>query len=72
MQSSETFLVQDVSEETTYLSCNENVKSEIVIPIFNSGQVFGELDIDSDEISPFTEKDTVFLKKIEEETSRFL
>jgi len=34
-----TFLIQDVSKETNYLSCNLNVKSEIVIPIFKKGEV---------------------------------
>ena len=34
----ETFIVQDVSKETNYLSCNINVKSEIVVPIFKNNK----------------------------------
>jgi GAF domain-containing protein len=49
-----TFLVQDVSKETNYLSCSSNVKSELVVPIFKNGQIVGELDIDSHALSPFT------------------
>jgi L-methionine (R)-S-oxide reductase len=60
----ETFLVQDVSKETNYLSCSTNVKSEIVIPIFNNKEVVGELDIDSHALSAFTKEDETFLKKI--------
>lgn len=65
----ETFLVQDVSKETNYLSCNPKVKSEIVVPIFRNDEMVGELDIDSHKISPFTEEDDFFLKKICEAVS---
>jgi L-methionine (R)-S-oxide reductase len=67
-----TFLVQDVSKETNYLSCSANVKSEIVIPIFKNEEIVGELDIDSHALSPFTKQDTVFLKKIGEMVSGLL
>lgn len=60
----ETFLVQDISKETNYLSCSVNVKSEIVVPIFSDGRVVGELDIDSHSLSPFTNEDVAFLKNI--------
>jgi len=66
----ETFLVQDVSKETNYLSCSTSVKSEIVIPIFKDKEVVGELDIDSHAVSPFTKKDETFLKKIGKMTSK--
>ncbi|ABR31228.1 diguanylate cyclase [Thermosipho melanesiensis] len=59
-----TFIVQDVSKETNYLSCSPKVKSEIVVPIFNNSEVIGELDIDSHYISPFDLRDDQFLKKI--------
>src|SRR5690606_13416255 len=32
-ESNETFLVSDVNSEDNYISCNINVKSEIVVPI---------------------------------------
>jgi len=60
----ETFIVQDVSKETNYLSCSQKVKSEIVVPIFKNGEIVGELDIDSYTLSPFTDKDKAFLEKI--------
>jgi len=68
----ETFLVQDVSKETNYLSCNAKVKSEIVIPIFKRGKIVGELDIDSHVLSPFTKEDEAFLKRISEMVSKIL
>jgi GAF domain-containing protein len=68
----ETFLVQDVSKQTNYLSCSVNVKSEIVVPIFQKEEVFGEIDIDSHVLSPFTKEDETFLKKIAQMASRIL
>jgi len=62
----ETFLIQDISKETNYLSCSINVKSEIVVPIFKDGKLAGELDIDSHELEPFTEEDSTFLEKVAE------
>ncbi len=60
-----TFIVQDVSQETNYLSCSPHVKSEIVVPIFrNDGSVFGEIDIDSHYIAPFDNRDKEFLEWI--------
>ena len=60
----ETFVVQDVSQETNYLSCSSKVKSEIVAPIFKGGEIVGELDIDSHTVSPFTDDDREFLEKV--------
>ena len=65
-----TFIVQDVSKETNYLSCSPKVKSEIVVPIFKNGNVVGELDIDSHTVSPFTDEDKAFLEKICEIVSK--
>ncbi|MEJ5257682.1 MAG: diguanylate cyclase [Fervidobacterium sp.] len=60
-----TFVVQDVTQETNYLSCSPHVKSEIVVPIFrNDGSVFGEIDIDSHYKAPFDERDREFLEWI--------
>lgn len=63
-QRKETFLIQDVSCETNYLSCSPKVKAEIVVPIFKDGRVVGELDIDSHQLSPFSDKDRDFLEQI--------
>ena len=67
-----TFIVQNVSEETDYLSCSAHVKSEIVIPILKREKIVGELDIDSHTLSPFTAEDEAFLKKIGEMVSKLL
>jgi GAF domain-containing protein len=65
----QTFVVQDVSQETNYLSCSPDVQSEIVVPIFKrggkrDGEVVGELDIDSHTLAPFSEEDRAFLGEV--------
>jgi L-methionine (R)-S-oxide reductase len=42
-----TVVVDDVSKDPRYLACSLETKSEIVVPLFASGRVVGELDIDS-------------------------
>ena len=58
------FVVQDVSEQTNYISCGWKVKSEIVIPIFVDGENIGQIDIDSHSVSPFTKDDEVLLEYV--------
>jgi len=58
------YVVDDVSKADNYLACSIHVKSEIVLPIFVDGDLFGELDIDSHTTAAFTEQDREFLKKI--------
>ena len=65
-----TFIVQDVSKETNYLSCSPKVQSEIVVPIFKNGEIVGELDIDSHTLSPFMEEDRKFLENVCEIVSK--
>ncbi len=62
----ETFVVQDVSKETNYLSCSPAVRSEIVVPVMKAGEVAAELDIDSHALSPFTRDDRGFLERVAE------
>jgi GAF domain-containing protein len=59
-----TFVIQDVSQETNYLSCSPHVKSEIVVPIFKDGAVVGEIDIDSHALAPFADADNAFLEQV--------
>ncbi len=63
-ETKQTFVVQDVSQESNYLSCSPKVRSEIVVPILRDGKVVGELDIDSHALEAFSEEDTAFLEGI--------
>lgn len=62
--SNQNFVVQDVSEQDNYISCGLDVKSEIVVPIFVDGKNIGQIDIDSHDISPFTEEDEKLLEYV--------
>ena len=59
-----TFIVQDVTRETNYLSCSPDVRSEIVVPILKEDVIVGELDIDSHSLAPFTDQDQAFLSEV--------
>ncbi len=55
--SGKTVVVDDVSADPRYLACSIETKSEIVVPVFASGKVVGELDIDSHFPAAFTAED---------------
>jgi L-methionine (R)-S-oxide reductase len=55
------FVVQDVSEQTNYISCGWKVKSEIVIPIMVRNENIGQIDIDSHTSNPFSNADEELL-----------
>ena len=55
------FVVQDVSEQSNYISCGWKVKSEIVIPIMVRTVNIGQIDIDSHTSKPFSEADEELL-----------
>ena len=60
----ENFVVQDVSEQTNYISCGWKVKSEIVIPIMVRNKNIGQIDIDSHTSNPFSNADEELLMYI--------
>ncbi len=66
------FVADDVSAEANYLSCNMDVKSEIVVPIFVNGENVGQIDIDSNVIAAFNELDEQFLEAIAKDVAKIL
>jgi L-methionine (R)-S-oxide reductase len=63
-KSGTTEIVDDVSQDSRYLSCFLSTRSEIVVPIIKNNSVIGEIDIDSDKPAAFTHDDKLFLEKI--------
>lgn len=59
-----TIVVPDVEQFPGHIACSSESRSEIVVPIFNEGEVWGELDIDSRELDTFDETDRRWLEKI--------
>lgn len=58
-----TILVKDVNNHPNHIACDANTKSEIVIPIHKSNQLFGVLDLDSFQLARFTKTDSQYLEK---------
>ena len=63
-ESSQTMIVQDVTQVENYISCGLEVQSEIVVPVIKNGRFVAEIDIDSHSPAPFTEDDNAFLSQI--------
>jgi L-methionine (R)-S-oxide reductase len=59
-----TVIVGDVNADPRYLACFPYTRSEIVVPIMKGTTVLGEIDIDSDTLHAFTEKDREFLEGV--------
>ena len=56
--------VPDVSEFEGYLSCGDDVKSELVVLIRAGTEIYGQLDIDSHQPAAFNNQDEVAVQMI--------
>ncbi|WP_462219127.1 GAF domain-containing protein [Ferruginibacter sp.] len=63
-QNAKTLIVPDVEKFPGHIACSSLSKSEIVIPLFKDGEVFGVLDVDSELLDQFDETDKQFLEEI--------
>ncbi len=59
-----TIVVDDVNADPRYLACSIETRSEIVVPIMRDGDVFGEIDIDSDQPAAFGAADRALLEPV--------
>lgn len=64
--SGEAFFVPDVREQTNYISCNAQVRSEVVFPIYAGEQLVAQIDIDSNDLDPFGAEDSLLLSALSE------
>lgn len=62
--SGRTEIVDDVNADPRYLACFSSTRSEIVVPIFDGGDVIGEIDIDGRDLAAFGETDARFLEEV--------
>lgn len=60
----EIFVVEDVHQQDNYLACSLDTQAEIVVPLFLNEKLIGQIDIDSNDRSPFSTKDEDFLKSL--------
>ena len=59
-----TIVVDDVNADPRYLACSVETRSEIVVPIMQDGEVYGEIDIDSNRAAAFGARDRALLEPI--------
>ena len=62
--SGQTEIVPDVDADPRYLACFASTRSEIVVPIFDGGEVIGEIDVDGSDLDAFDEMDARFLEEV--------
>ena len=58
-----TLVVPDVEQFPGHIACSSASRSEIVVPVFQNGEVIAVLDIDSDRLATFDETDSLYLEK---------
>ena len=59
-----TVLVEDVHQFPGHIACDSASNSEIVVPIYKNGEIYGVLDIDSPYLARFTQEDQIGLEEI--------
>lgn len=59
-----TIVVEDVDKFPGHIACDENSRSEIVVPVFLDEEVIGVLDIDSYNYSNFDKIDQKYLEEL--------
>lgn len=59
-----TQVVPDVELFPGHIACSSDSRSEIVVPIMVNGEVYGVLDIDSDELATFDNTDRIYIEKM--------
>jgi putative methionine-R-sulfoxide reductase with GAF domain len=63
----ETEVVPDVRARPGHIACDVDTRSEIVAPIIKDGQVLGVLDVDSNTLDAFGEREVRLIEEAAEE-----
>ncbi len=59
-----TQLVDDVLSLDNHIACDSASRSELVVPIYKNGEIFGVLDIDSPSLARFTELEQKYMEEL--------
>ena len=59
-----TLIVEDVEKFPGHIACSSASRSEIVVPVYQNGQIVGVLDVDSTELAHFDAVDQQYLEEI--------
>lgn len=63
-QERKTIIVPDVRADERFLACSPFTRSEIVVPIVKDAEIYGVLDIDSDDLDAFHDEDRELLEGV--------
>ncbi|WP_438946462.1 GAF domain-containing protein [Sediminibacterium sp.] len=63
-EQAKTLIVPDVEKFPGHIACSSLSKSEIVVPLFKDGNIWGVLDVDSSDYNQFDETDQHYLEQI--------
>lgn len=63
-EQAKTLIVPDVEKFPGHIACSSLSKSEIVVPLFKDGNIWGVLDVDSSEYNQYDETDQHYLEQI--------
>ncbi len=66
VEEGESQVVSDVHEFPGHIACDEDSRSELVIPMYLEGEILGVLDIDSPELERFDEQDERAMRELAE------
>jgi GAF domain-containing protein len=58
--------VGDVRGRSNYIACNLYTRSELVVLIRRGGTILGQIDVDSDEVDPFTPDEVRAVQQVAE------
>ena len=62
--SRQTVIVSDVTSDPEHIACDPVSRSELVVPLFDHGELIGVLDVDSPVVGRFTADDAQWLELI--------
>ena len=64
VQEGKTQRVDDVLSLDNHIACDSASRSELVVPIYKEGAVFGVLDIDSPSLARFSDLEQTYMEKL--------
>ncbi|HRP07049.1 MAG TPA: GAF domain-containing protein [Gemmatimonadales bacterium] len=56
--------VGDVRSRGNYIACNLFTRSELVVLIRKQGEIIGQIDVDSDQVDPFTAAEVAAVRQV--------
>ena len=58
----------DVEQDSRYVKLIDGIRSKMAVPLFSEGQIAGVIDVDSDKVANFTDRDLKRLEAVADES----